>query len=365
MPAKKTPFYQKHIALHAKMAEFAGFEMPIYYEGIMQEHLRVREKVGMFDLSHMGEFIVRGPQALAFLEKMTINSVSSLEVYQAQYSAMCYPSGGIVDDLIVYRMPDQYMLVVNAANISKDFAWLKENLPPTGVELIDVSDQTALLAIQGPLSERVLQKLTQVELSKIRYYWATHGEVCSEKIFFSRTGYTGEDGFELYLKPELAGKFWDAVAEAGKEFDIAPVGLGARDTLRLEMRYCLYGNDIDETTNPFEAGLGWITKLDKGDFIGKEALVRIKQEGTKRKLVAFELKERGFPRKGYPIIKNEQEIGRVTSGTFSPSLNKGIGLGYVQTEFSEIGTELWILVKGRGVPAVVVKPPFWKKGSHK
>ncbi len=365
MAGKRTPFYRKHIDLKAKMVEFAGFEMPLYYEGIMPEHLRVRQRVGMFDLSHMGEFIIRGPRALEFLQLMTTNNVALLKPYQAQYSCMCYPSGGIVDDLILYRLYDSYMMVVNAANIEKDFAWLKQNLFTEGVELINVSDETALLAIQGPLAERVMQKLTKADLTKIGYYWATEDVVAGERLFFSRTGYTGEDGFELYMKPEIAEKLWDAVYEAGKSFEILPIGLGARDTLRLEMRYCLYGNDIDETTNPYEAGLGWIVKLDKGDFIGKEAIIKAKSEGVKKKLVAFELRERGFPRKGYPIIKDEREIGWVTSGTFSPSLNKGIGLGYVHTEFAELGTELWILIKGRGIPAVVVKPPFWKNASHK
>ena len=278
---KKTPFYDIHLKKGAKVVEFAGFYMPIQYRSIMEEHRKVRNKVGMFDLTHMGEFEVWGKDALAFLQKCTTNDVSKLETYQVQYNCMCYPDGGIVDDLLVYKLPDHYFLVVNASNIDKDFNWLNEHTFGD-VKLKNISDETALLAIQGPLAEKVLKKLTSLDLSKLRFYWATKGKVVGEEILFSRTGYTGEDGFELYIPPHLAEKFWKAVEEAGKEFEIEPIGLGARDSLRLEMKYMLYGNDIDQTTNPLEAGIGWIVKLDKDDFIGKEPTVKLKEQGLKR-----------------------------------------------------------------------------------
>lgn len=362
MSTKKTPFYNKHLKLHAKIVEFAGYYMPMFYEGIIPEHKAVRESVGMFDISHMGEFYVSGPNALAFIQKMTTNDASHLDMWQAQYSAMLYPNGGVVDDLLVYRLPDKYMLVVNAANIEKDFEWLKQHLID-GVEIKNVSDDVALLAVQGPNAQKVLQKLTDTDLETIRYYHCLPAKIAGEDMIVSRTGYTGEDGFELYMSPSQAEKIWDEVMKAGEEFSIKPCGLGARDSLRLEMKYLLYGNDMDETTNAYEAGLGWIVKLDKGDFVGREALIQSKTEGLKRKLVCFELTERAFPRHGYKIIKNGVEIGTVTSGTFSPMLEKGIGLGYVPADFSKNGTEFEVVVRETPVPAVVVPPPFWKNGT--
>jgi aminomethyltransferase len=361
---KKTPFYELHLKHNAKMVEFAGYLMPIQYRGIIEEHKKVRKNVGIFDITHMGEFEVSGKDALSFLQKVTTNDVSKLETYQVHYSCMCYPDGGIVDDLLVYKLPSYYMLVVNASNIDKDFEWLQSNLFGD-TKLVNKSDETALLAIQGPDAEKVLARMTNVDLSKLKYYWATFGKVSGVDMLFSRTGYTGEDGFELYFSFCHAENLWNASMKAGKEYQIEPIGLGARDSLRLEMKYMLYGNDIDKTTNPFEAGLSWIVKPEKRDFIGKEPFLKMKREGAKRKLVAFELLEKGFPRQHYLIIKNGEKIGEVTSGVFSPSLNKGVGLGYVKTEYSSIGTNFDIDIRGKGYKAEVVKPPFYKNFTHK
>lgn len=360
---KKTPFYQIHLDNKAKMVEFAGYWMPIQFKGIMEEHRRVRSTVGLFDITHMGEFEVRGKDSLAFLQKMTTNDVSRLSDYQVQYSCMCYDDGGIVDDLLVYRLPDRFFLVVNAANMEKDFNWLKSHLFGD-VKLEDLSDQTALLAIQGPVAEKVMAKLTTVDLKKLQFYWAAKGKVAGEEVLFSRTGYTGEDGFELYMPNEYGKHFWNAIMQAGKEFGMEPIGLGARDSLRLEMKYMLYGNDIDKTTNPLEAGLGWIVKLDKGDYTGKKPTLKLKEKGIRRKLVAFELSDKAFPRQHYQIEKDGKKIGEVTSGTFSPSLEKGIGLGYVDIDYSEIGTKLDINIRGKSSATVIIKPPFYKNYTH-
>jgi aminomethyltransferase len=362
--SKKTPFYELHLKHNAKMVEFAGYLMPIQYRGITHEHKTVRKSVGIFDITHMGEFEVRGKDALAFLQKVTTNDVSKLETYQVQYSCMCYPNGGIVDDLLVYKLPNYYMLVVNASNIDKDFKWLQSNLFGD-VKLINKSDETALLAIQGPDAQEVLSKMTTVDLSKLKYYWATFGKVSGVDMLFSRTGYTGEDGFELYFPFCHAENLWNASMKFGKDFEIEPIGLGARDSLRLEMKYMLYGNDIDKTTNPFEAGLSWIVKPEKGDFIGREPFLKMKQEGAKRKLVPFELLEKGFPRQHYSILKDDKRIGEVTSGVFSPSLDKGIGMGYVETEYSTLGANFDIEIRGKSFRAGVVKPPFYKNFTHK
>ncbi len=357
MELKKTALHDIHVKLGARMVPFAGFHMPIQYHSIRDEHVRVRTTVGVFDVSHMGEIVITGPKALDMVQKVTINDAAKLEVGQVQYSAMCYPDGGIVDDLLVYRFNDRYMLVVNAANKDKDLQWILQN-KIEGCQIEDQSDQITQLAVQGKKAEETLQKLTAVDLSGIKFYWFVEDELAGVPMIISRTGYTGEPGFELYFANEHAEHVWNAVMEAGKEFDIEPIGLGARDTLRLEKKMCLYGNDIDETTNPIEAGLGWITKLDKGDFIGREALLKVKEEGPKRKLVAIVLEGQGFPRKGYKIFKDGQEIGQVTSGTVSPILNKGIALGYVKREFSKVGTELQVDIRGKKVPATIIKPPF-------
>ncbi len=361
---KKTPFHRLHVKNKAKIVEFANYLMPIQFSGMMEEHRKVRSSVGLFDITHMGEFEVWGKDAESFIQRMTTNDVSKLDTYQVQYSCMCYDDGGIVDDLLVYRLPDHFLLVVNGACLEKDFQWLSDHLSGD-VELKNSSDETALLALQGPKAEDVLKKLTDKNLSDLRFYWATWGKVNGIEMLFSRTGYTGEDGFELYFSPVHAENLWNALMEAGREFDIEPIGLGARDSLRLEMKYMLYGNDIDQTTNPLEAGLGWIVKLDKGDFMGKEPTLKLKQQGLVRKLVAFELRDKAFPRPHYEIQEEGKRIGEVTSGTFSPSLNKGIGLGYVPLEHSKIGTELDILIRGRSCKAVVVKPPFYKNFTHK
>jgi aminomethyltransferase len=361
---KKTAFYDLHVKNGAKIVEFAGYLMPIQFRGIIEEHRRVRSTVGLFDITHMGEFEVRGSDAEKFIQRMTTNDVSQLATYQVQYSCMCYDHGGIVDDLLVYRLPDHFLLVVNGACLDKDFKWLSDHL--TGdVKLNNVSDETALLALQGPKAEQVLRNLTGVSLSDIKFYWATWGKVNGIEMLFSRTGYTGEDGFELYFSPSVAEKMWNALMEAGREFNIEPIGLGARDSLRLEMKYMLYGNDIDQTTNPLEAGIGWIVKPDKGDFIGRGPILKLKEEGLKRKLVAFELLDKAFPRQHYEIQKNGKKIGEVTSGTFSPSLDKGIGLGYVPVEHSDIGTELDIIIRGKQNKAVIIKAPFYKQFTHK
>ncbi len=346
------------------MVPFAGFYMPVSYRGISEEHRKVRSMVGVFDLSHMGEFRVTGSKALEYLQRVTTNDVAKLTVWDVQYSLMCYSEGGIVDDLLIYHLPDGYLLVVNAANVGKDFEWLGSH-KPEGVSLTDESDQTALIAIQGPKAEALMAKLTDYNLQKLGYYKAARSKVCGQEILFSRTGYTGEDGFELYMLPGKAEFFWRKIMETGKEFGIEPIGLGARDTLRLEMKYMLYGNDIDATTNPLEAGLGWVVKLGKGEFIGRSPIEKMKNEGLKRKLVTFEMLEKAIPRKGCSIYTGSQKAGEVTSGTFSPSLEKGIGLGYVPSALSEIGTKLEIDIRGKKTSAVVVPAPFYKNGTRK
>lgn len=359
MDIKKTGFYQLHQQAGGKLVEFAGYYMPIQYRGIMEEHRRVRSTVGLFDVSHMGEFIVKGPQAEAFLQKITINDVSKLAVKQVQYSAMCYEDGGIVDDLLVYRFPDHFLLVVNASNLDKDWEWANRHLM-SGVSLENISDACSLLALQGPKAPETLKKLTAIDLDAMPFYWLDEGEVDGVNMMVSRTGYTGEIGYELCFPTEHSEKIWKALMKAGEEFTIEPIGLGARDTLRLEMKYCLYGNDIDATTNPLEAGLGWITKLNKGDFIGRDALLKVKADGLKRKLVGFDMPGRAFPRHGYAIYANGARVGTVASGTFSPSLEKGIGTGYVPVEFAAIGTALEIEIRNARMPAKVCETPFYQ-----
>ena len=360
---KTTPFTEKHIALSAKMHEFAGYNMPIEYSGIIDEHLTVCQGVGVFDVSHMGEFWVKGPKALAFLQKVTSNNVAVLTPGKIQYT--CFPNdkGGIVDDLLVYQYePEKYMLVVNAANIEKDWDWCVSH-NTEGAELENASDHMAQLAVQGPKAILALQKLTDIDLASIPYYTFKVGKFAGEEnVIISNTGYTGAGGFELYFYPNVADTIWKAVFEAGEEFDIKPIGLGARDTLRLEMGFCLYGNDLDDTTSPIEAGLGWITKFIEGkEFINRPMLEKQKAEGVTRKLVGFEMVDRGIPRHGYELVNSDGEkIGIVTSGTMSPTRKIGIGMGYVKPEYSKAGTEICIDVRGRKLKAVVVKPPFRK-----
>lgn len=359
MEPKKTALYETHQKLGAKMVDFAGYWMPVQYQGILDEHRRVRKTVGLFDVSHMGEFIIRGEKKLEFLQMLTINDVSKLEINQIQYSAMCYPDGGIVDDILVYRFPDYYLTVVNASNLEKDFNWMQQHLIP-GVKLENVSDNCSLLALQGRDATRVLQKLTPADLASLEYYWLVETKVAGVPAFISRTGYTGELGYEISFAPAAAEKIWNAIMDAGEEFEIQPIGLGARDTLRLEMKYCLYGNDIDQTTNPLEAGLRWATKLKKGDFIGRDALLKVKKAGLKRKLVSLVMEERAIPRHGYPVLKDGKEIGVVTSGTMSPMLEQGIAMAYVATEFSKVDSIVDIQIRKKVVPARVVKPPVYK-----
>lgn len=355
---KKTPFTDIHIALGAKMHEFAGYNMPIEYSGINDEHLTVRNAVGVFDVSHMGEFWVKGAKALDYLQRITSNDVSALAVGKAQYS--CFPNGqgGIVDDIIVYHFEEnKYFIVVNASNVEKDWNWcISHN--PEGVELENASDKMAQLAVQGPKATELLQKLTAIDLSEIPYYGFTTGTFASvNDVIISNTGYTGAGGFELYFYPEYAQTIWDALFETGKEYGIKPIGLGARDSLRLEKGFCLYGNDIDDTTSPIEAGLGWITKFVKGkNFVDRTLLEKQKTEGTSRKLVRFELKERGIPRHAYEIVnKKNEHIGHVTSGAMLPDTKIGIGMGYVQTRYSKPDSIIYIKIRNKNLEAVVVK----------
>ena len=359
---KNTALVNKHIALGAKMVPFAGYNMPVQYEGVNAEHETVRSAVGVFDVSHMGEFLLTGENALALIQKVTTNDASTLTIGRAQYSCLPNGKGGIVDDLIIYRMKEeQYLLVVNASNIEKDWNWISSH-NDLGVEMKNLSDDYSLLAIQGPKAVEAMQTLTSIDLSAINYY---HFEVADfagiEYVIISATGYTGSGGFEIYCKNSEVEQVWDRVFEAGAAFGIKPIGLAARDTLRLEMGFCLYGNDIDDTTSPIEAGLGWITKFTK-DFTDASLLKAQKEKGVSRKLIAFEMVDRGIPRHDYRILDLEgNEIGKVTSGTMSPSMKVAIGLGYVETSFANLETEIAIEIRDKGVKAKIVKLPFYKK----
>ncbi len=358
---KETALASIHKSLNAKMVPFAGYNMPVSYEGVNIEHQNVRENLGVFDVSHMGEFLITGEHALDLIQRITTNDASKLVDGKAQYTVMPNENGGIVDDLIIYRIDsEKYLLVVNASNIEKDWNWIsKHNTMDAGMR--DMSDELSLLAIQGPKAAEAMQSLTGVDLQNMKFYTFEVAEFAGvEKVIISATGYTGSGGFEIYFRNEDAEQIWEAVMEAGKDFGIKPTGLAARDTLRLEMGFCLYGNDIDETTSPIEAKLGWITKFTK-DFVNSENLKKEKEEGPKRKLIAFELDERGIPRQGYEIVdENGKVIGKVTSGTMSPSLEKGIGLGYVATEFVGVGNKIFIQIRKKAVPATQVKLPFYK-----
>lgn len=356
---KKTAFNQIHKDLGAKMVEFAAYEMPVQYSGVIQEHMAVRERLGVFDVSHMGQFMVKGKDAESFLQRITSNDVSKLAINQAQYS--CFPNeeGGIKDDLIIYKLQDnEYLLVVNAGCLDKDWDWVNEQVSGD-VELKNISDETSLLAIQGPKAVEAMQALTQVDLSQIKFYHFVQDTFAGvENVIISATGYTGSGGFEVYFPNEYAEKIWNAVLDAGKDYGIEPCGLAARDTLRLEKGYCLYGNDINEDTTPLEAGLGWITKLNT-DFIASDILRKQKEEGVKRKLVAFKMIDRGVPRHEYKLVDaNQNEIGFVTSGTQSPMLKVGIGLGYVTAENAKTGNNIYVQVRNKNLKAEVVKLPF-------
>lgn len=358
---KDTALKQAHQDLGAKMTPFAGYNMPLEYSGVIKEHIAVREHAGIFDVSHMGEFWVKGPKALGLLQRITTNDVSKLSIGQAQYTCMPNGKGGIVDDLIIYRYEeDKYMAVVNASNIEKDWNWFKDN-NTEHAELDDASEKMSLIAIQGPKAQQILQKLTSIKLDEIKPFWFNVGQVAGcENVIVSATGYTGAGGFELYCYNESALTLWQALVSEGQPHGLLPAGLAARDTLRLEMGYCLYGNDISDTTSPIEAGLGWVTKFVNGkDFIDRNLLENQKTEGVKRKLVGFIIEARGIPRNGYEIVdESGNTIGQVTSGTMSPVLQKGIGMGYVSTEHAKIGAKIYIKVRNKQLEGKVTKMPF-------
>jgi aminomethyltransferase len=360
---KRTPLYDVHVALGAKIVPFAGFEMPVQYPtGITAEHKAVREKAGLFDVSHMGEFIVRGPQAVEFVNHVTTNDVAALAPGEAHYSTILREDGTIVDDCLVYRAEDRVMMVVNGSNVDKDFAHISRFVGDFNVTLEDISDSIALLALQGPDAAKILQKLTDTDLSRIKYYEFVVGKVAGvEKVYISRTGYTGEDGFELYFPGEHAKRIWNALTASG---EVTPTGLGARDSLRLEMGMALYGNDLDDTTTPLEASLGWLVKMKKGDFVGRDALAKQKEQGLKRKLVGFTTAERSFPRHGYPVFANGKASGEVRSGTMSPTMGIPIGTAYVPPASAAEGSKLEIEIRGKRIPATVQKMPFYKNGSR-
>jgi len=364
-PLKRTPLFDVESELGGKMVDFGGWELPVQYTSILDEHKAVRERAGLFDVSHMGEITVQGPKALEFLQRVTCNDVSKLMDGRCQYNGLLYPTAGFVDDILIYQnAPSDYLIVVNASNADKDFEWFQECAREfTDVEVRNVSDQYAQLALQGPASEKILQPLTDVDLSVMKYYRFSRGKVDGIEAIVSRTGYTGEDGFEVYVAPERAGSLFRKILDAGKSVDALPAGLGARDTLRLEAKMALYGNDIDQGTTPLEADLAWIVKLDKGDFFGSDVLQREKQEGVRKKLVGFEMVDRGIARHGYPIVDGSEETGIVTSGTHSPTLKKAIGLAYVPLQKAEIGSELLIMIRGKETKARVVPTPFYKRAK--
>ena len=357
----RTPLHEVHVEAGARIVPFAGFEMPVQYAGLVQEHENVRTAVGLFDVSHMGEVEFKGPRALETANRIVTNDLAKLADSQACYTAMCTPDGGIIDDLVAYRLsPEHVMICVNAANRAKDFAWMQEHAGGD-CDVIDSSDRFAQIAVQGPKARQLVARLADVDTSAVANYWFTKGDVAGKNAIISRTGYTGEDGFELYVGAEDAPVVWRALADRGADLGVAPAGLGARDTLRLEMRYALYGNDIDETTNPYESGLGWVVKLAKDDFVGKAALERIKAEGVSRKLVGFEMTGRGIARPGYPILVGGERAGKVTSGTKSPSTAKAIAMGYVPVAHSKIGCEFDVEIRNQPATAIVVKTPFYRR----
>jgi aminomethyltransferase len=362
---KRTPLYECHVEAKGRIVPFAGYEMPVQYVGVMEEHRAVRTAVGLFDVSHMGEIDVKGPRALEFVQHVTCNDASKLTPGRAQYSGLMTRRGTFVDDLLVHKVNDEhYFLVVNAANKDKDYAYLCAQAEEfTGIDVVDRSGDYAQIAVQGPRALAVLQQLTPVPLAEIKYYRFTMGQVNGVESIIARTGYTGEDGFEVYLAPEHAPGLWRALLAAGKDFGIMPAGLGARDTLRFEASMPLYGNDIDDTTTPLEAGLGWIVKLDKGKFLGNDVLAKQQADGIKRKLVGFEVTGRGIARHGYHIVVGGKQVGTVTSGSHSPTLGKALGMGYLPVELASVGTEIAVDVRGQLVPAKIVEMPFYKRAK--
>jgi aminomethyltransferase len=359
-PLKRTPLFDAHVKAGARMVPFGGWEMPVQYTGIVEEHRAVRAAVGLFDVSHMGEFEVAGPDAVATLQRLTTNDVAALEVGQVQYSLLCYPHGGIVDDLTLYRLaPERFMLTVNASNIDKDWDHVTAATPRDArVQWRNVSAETGLIAVQGPRAQALVGRLADGDVAGIAYYRFARGTVAGAPATISRTGYTGEDGFEVYVSAADTPKLWAALLEAGRGDGVAPIGLGARDTLRLEMRYALYGNDIDETTNPLEAGLGWVVKPAKGDFVGRGAIERVRAAGVTRRLVGLEMTERAVARHGYPVVKDGAPAGVVTSGSYGPSVDRYIAMAYVAAPHTAVGTEVGVEIRGQAKAARVVETPF-------
>jgi aminomethyltransferase len=364
--SRRTALYDEHLAAGGRMVEFAGYELPVQYAGLGDEHRAVRERAGLFDVSHMGEISVAGPGALDFVQLVSCNDHSKVTVGRAQYTGLMYPEGTFVDDVLVHKMADdEYLLVVNAANRAKDAAYLGELARGrSDVEVVDRSEDYAQLALQGPLAQEVLQPLVSVDLAALKYYRFTHGEAAGEPALIARTGYTGEDGFEVYLRPAAAPALWRAVLAAGAPAGVVPAGLGARDTLRFEAGMCLYGNDIDATTTPLEAGLGWIVKLDKGDFIGRDVLERQAEEGLERRLVGLEMVDRGIARHGYPVLlaeTDDEAAGVVTSGTQSPTLGKALAMAYLPSDAAVVGREVFVLIRNRSIRARVADLPFYSR----
>lgn len=364
-PNKRTPLYDEHVNLGARMTDFAGFDMPVQYEGIVQEHLAVRERAGLFDLSHMGQIKVTGSGAAAFLEWAFTNNIANLSPGRARYSPLCRPDGGIIDDVIVYRQADGFLVIANAANVAKDMDWLEQlrndGDSPVAADEVTIDDLSAgrgILALQGPKAEQILRRLTDADLSSVRPFQFVEDDVAGRPALISRTGYTGEDGFELYIDADDALPLWRGLMEAGEEDGLVPVGLGARDTLRLEMRFPLYGNDINDETTPLEAGLDFTVKLNKDAFVGKEVLAKQRAEGISRKLIGFKMLERGIPRNGYALFKGDEQVGHVTSGSLSPSLGEPVGMGYVDAAHAAAGTELSLEVRGRRIPIRIVDGRF-------
>lgn len=363
---KKTPLYEKHCELGGKIIDFNGWALPIQYSGILEEHKHVREAAGVFDVSHMGEIVIKGPDSEKFIQRLITNDIQRTKDYRILYSPMCYPDGGVVDDLLIYKYSSQfYLLIVNAGNTQKDYEWIMQNLEGQ-VEVENVSDDFAQLALQGPNAEAILQKLVNIPLNEIRFFsFNPEVELCGGKAIISRSGYTGEDGFEIYINNAYAPRLWDALLEKGKDYGIVPAGLGARDTLRFEVSLPLYGHEISKDITPLEAGFDRFVKLEKADFIGKDALVKQKGDGVKRKLVGFEMIDRGIPRSNYDVLTNNEKIGFVTSGNFSPSLEKNIGMALVESNFSDIGLEIEIAIRNRALKAKIVEIPFYSKNYSK
>jgi aminomethyltransferase len=363
-PLKRTPLFEVESELGGKMVDFGGWELPVQYSSILEEHAAVRQRAGLFDVSHMGEITVRGPQALGFLQELTCNDVSKLDDGRCHYNGLLYPTAGFVDDILIYRnAADDYFVVVNASNTDKDFEWIRDCAKAFDVEVRNVSADYAQLALQGPLAQKILQPLADFNLAPMKYYRFARAKVDGIDAIVSRTGYTGEDGFEVYVIPSEAPRIFRRILAQGKDDGILPVGLGARDTLRLEAKMALYGNDIDMSTTPLEADLGWIVKLDKGDFHGRDVLERERTEGVRRKLAGFEMVDRGIARHGYPIVDGKEEIGVVTSGTHSPTLEKPIGLAYLPPAKAEVGSELVVLIRGKETRARVIPTPFYKRSK--